>query len=134
MPSVSYHPVFPVLLCRRTQNPLTRFSYPKAGFPRQALVSVAPFSATGERRPTCLGGGRPFCGRGRQRARKRRPCDALRHGRFRPGSALHDLAGFREAPGGCTGRRWRARERATERSAVRAARSQCSRVGAGGSQ
>ncbi|ERT10705.1 hypothetical protein C5469_10560 [Photorhabdus cinerea] len=37
----------------------------------------------------------------------------------------------REAPGGCTGRRWRARGRATERSAVRAARSQCSGVGAG---
>ncbi|MDE9433535.1 hypothetical protein, partial [Xenorhabdus bovienii] len=38
----------------------------------------------------------------------------------------------REAPcGGCTGQRWRARQRATERSAVRAARSQCSGVGAG---
>ncbi|WP_092511662.1 hypothetical protein [Xenorhabdus mauleonii] len=33
----------------------------------------------------------------------------------------------REAPsGGCTGLKWQARQRATERSAVRAARSQCS--------
>ncbi|CAE16060.1 unnamed protein product [Photorhabdus laumondii subsp. laumondii TTO1] len=77
---------------RRTQNPLTRFSLPKAGFSRRALVSVAPFSATGERRPTRLGGGRPFCGRGRQRARKRRPCDALRHCGFGLRMTLHDHA------------------------------------------
>ncbi|WP_387468256.1 SymE family type I addiction module toxin [Photorhabdus sp. RM323S] len=40
MPSVSYNPFFPVLLCRRTQNLLTRFSPQKAGFSRRALVSV----------------------------------------------------------------------------------------------
>ncbi|WP_422615634.1 hypothetical protein [Photorhabdus hindustanensis] len=59
MHSVSYNPFFPMCVHRRTQNPLTHFSPPKAGFSRRALVSVAPFSATGERRPTCLGGGCP---------------------------------------------------------------------------
>ncbi|MBD2782893.1 hypothetical protein, partial [Xenorhabdus szentirmaii] len=46
---------------------------------------------------------------------------------------LHDsVFCSREAPcGGCTGRRWRARERATQQREVRAARSQCSGVGAG---
>ncbi|WP_188093429.1 hypothetical protein [Photorhabdus heterorhabditis] len=110
MPSVSYHPFFSMCVHRRTQNPLTRFSPPKAGFSRRAVVSVAPFSATGERRPTRLGGGRPFCGRGRHRARKRRPCDARGHCGFGLRMTLHDHAVlFREAPGGCTGRRWRAR-------------------------
>ncbi|WP_339913001.1 hypothetical protein [Photorhabdus luminescens] len=57
MPSVSYNPFFPMSVHRRTQNSLTRFSPPKAGFSRRALVRGVPFSATGERRPTCLGGG-----------------------------------------------------------------------------
>ncbi len=92
MRSVSYHPFFSMCVHRRTQNPLTRFSPPKAGFSRRAIVSVAPFSATGERRPTRLGGGCPFCGRGRQRARKRRPCDALRHCGFGLRMTLHDHA------------------------------------------
>ncbi|WP_169924458.1 hypothetical protein [Xenorhabdus szentirmaii] len=77
-------------------------------------------------------GGRTFCGCGRHRACKRRPCDAQDHRGFRLSTVLHDHAtGFREAPsGGCTGRRWRARERARSLR-LRAARSQCSGVGRG---
>ncbi|WP_420865155.1 SymE family type I addiction module toxin [Photorhabdus aegyptia] len=40
MPSVSYNLFFPMCIHRRIQNPLTRFSPPKASFSRCALVSV----------------------------------------------------------------------------------------------